>query len=150
MVRIAFIVLALAAGLAGCAGLGAWRDDRAASPSAAIPDRLEPLNRLEPLSGHWQGTIDETAGWFHQGTLALDVTLAPDGTWSGTIGKAKAAGTAEVRGRHLILRGTARSTQDEDAVYLRLTGDDTRRWGETVADFGGRPERASVSLKKTG
>jgi hypothetical protein len=144
MVRISFIVLALAAGLAGCGGLGAWRDDGAASPSAAIADRLE------PLSGHWQGTIDETAGWFHQGALAIDVTLAPDGTWSGTIGKAKAAGTAAVRGRHLILRGTARSAQDEDAVYLRLTGDDARRWGETVADFGGRPERASISLKKTG
>jgi hypothetical protein len=143
MVRVSIVVLALATLLAGCGGLPGARADGAASPSAAIPDRLEPLR------GHWRGTIDETAGWFYQGSTPVDLTLAPDGTWTGTIGKARAVGTAEVRGRHLILRGTARSAQDEDAVYLRLTGDDTRRWGETVADFGGRLERASVSLKKT-
>jgi hypothetical protein len=144
MVRISIIVLGFATLLAGCGGLVGARADGAAWPSAAIPDRLE------PLSGHWQGTIDETAGWFHQGSMAVDLTIARDGTWTGTIGKTPAAGTAEVRGRHLILRGTARSAQEEDAVYLRLTGDDARRWGETVADFGGRPERASVALKKTG
>jgi hypothetical protein len=143
MVRISIIVLALATVLAGCGGRTSAPIDETASPSAAIPDRLA------PLSGHWQGRIDETAGWFHQGSLPVDLTIIPDGTWTGTIGKARASGTAEVRGRHLILRGTARSAQDEDAVYLRLTGDDARRWGETVADFGGRPERASVSLKRT-
>jgi hypothetical protein len=144
MVRVAILVLALATLAAGCGGLPRAGADSAASPSAAIPDRLE------PLSGHWRGTIDETAGWFYQGSTPVDLTIARDGTWTGTIGKARAAGTAEVRGRHLILRGTTRSAQDEDPVYLRLTGDDARRWGETVADFGGRLERASVSLKKTG
>jgi hypothetical protein len=142
MVRIAIIVLVLATSLSGCGRPLASFDD-SASPAAAIPDRLD------RLSGHWQGRIDETAGWFHQGSMPVDLTLVPDGSWTGTIGKSKAAGTTEVRGRHLILRGTARSAHDEDVVYLRLTGDDTRRWGETVADFGGRPERASVALKKT-
>jgi hypothetical protein len=142
MVRVSITVLLFATLLAGCTGLPGSRAD-GASPSAAIPDRRE------SLSGRWRGTIDETAGWFHQGLTPVDLTIAPDGNWTGTIGKARAAGTAEGRGRHLILRGTARSAQDEDVVDLRLTGDDARRWGETVADFGGRLERASVSLKKT-
>jgi hypothetical protein len=142
MVRVSITVLLFATLLAGCTGLPGSRAD-GASPSAAVPDRLA------SLSGRWRGTIDETAGWFHQGSTPVDLTIAPDGTWTGTLGKARAAGRAEVRGRHLILRGTARSAQDEDVVYLRVTGDDARRWGETVADFGGRVERASVSLKKT-
>jgi hypothetical protein len=144
MVRVAILVLALATLVAGCGGLPRAGADSAASPSAAIPDRLE------PLSGHWRGTIDETAGWFHQGSMRVDLTLAPDGTRTGTIGKARAAGIATLKGRHLILTGTARSAREDDAVYLRLTGDDTRRWGETVTEFDGRPERASVALKKTG
>jgi hypothetical protein len=142
MVRISIAALVLAWLLSGCGGLhGARLDD---APSAAIPDRLE------RLSGHWQGRIDETAGWFHQGSLPIDVTIAPDGTWTGTIGKARAAGTVELKGRHLILEGTARSERAVTPVYLRLTGDAGRRWGETVAVFDGREERASVALKKTG
>jgi hypothetical protein len=144
MVRISIIVLVLATTLSGCGGLRTVGADGSALPSAAIPDRLE------RLGGHWQGTIDETAGWFHQGSMRVDLTLAPDGTWTGTIGKARAAGIATLKGRHLILTGTARSAREDDAVYLRLTGDDTRRWGETVTEFDGRPERASVALKKTG
>ena len=35
-----------------------------------------------------------------------------------------------------------------DPVYLILSGDDARRWGETLGRFGGRQERASVGLKK--
>jgi hypothetical protein len=81
--------------------------------------------------------------------VPLDVTLNADGTWTGTIGGAKASGTAQLKGRALVLTGTARSgTGHEDPVYLSLTGDGTRRWGETLARFGDRAERASVSLRK--
>jgi hypothetical protein len=143
MVRISIVVLVLAALLSGCAALPTARHDDAEAPAAAIPDRIE------PVAGRWQGTIAETAGWFNQGLMAVDLTIAPDGTWAGTIGKTKASGTAEFKGRHLILKGTARSERDEDPVYLRLTGDATRRWGETAAEFDDREERASVSLTKT-
>ena len=143
MVKTSIVVLVLAALLSGCAALPTARHDDADAPAAAIPDRIQ------PVAGRWQGTIGETAGWFHQGLMPVDLTIASDGTWTGTIGKAKASGTVELKGRHLILKGTARSERDEDPVYLRLTGDATRRWGETVAEFSGREERASVSLTKT-
>jgi hypothetical protein len=142
MVRISIAALVLAWLLSGCGGLGGARLGDA--PAGAVPDRLE------RLSGHWQGRIDETAGWFHQGSLPIDVTIAPGGTWTGTIGKAQAAGTVELKGRHLILEGSARSERAVTPVYLRLTGDAGRRWGETVAVFDGREERASVALTKTG
>ena len=140
MVRISIVVFVRAALLSGCAALPTARHDDADAPAAAIPDRIQ------LVAGRWQGTIGETAGWFHQGLTPVDLTIASDGTWAGTIGKAKASGT---KGRHLILKGTARSERDEDPVYLRLAGDATRRWGETVAEFNGREERASVSLTKT-
>jgi hypothetical protein len=143
MVRISIVVLVLAALLSGCAALPTARHDDAEAPAAAIPDRIE------PVAGRWQGTIAETAGWFHQGLIPVDLTITPNGTWAGTIGKAGASGTVEFKGRHLILKGTARSERDEDPVYLRLTGDATRRWGETAAEFDDREERASVSLTKT-
>jgi hypothetical protein len=142
MARIAIVVLALAASLSGCAGLRSSTDDT--GPSAAIPDRLE------PLSGRWQGSISETAGWYWQGTRSVDLTIARDGSWQGTIGKSKAAGTVEFKGGDLVLRGTERTERGtEDPVYLRLRGDATRRWGETVTEFNERSERASVSLRKT-
>jgi hypothetical protein len=86
----------------------------------------------------------------YQGTLPVDMTLRPDGTWSGTIGNAEARGTASMRGRRLVLGGTARSsTGHVDPLHLALTGDESRRWGATLGRFAGREERASVSLEKT-
>jgi hypothetical protein len=129
---------------AGCAAAnGRYGDD----PSAAVPEREHP----RPLAGHWQGTISETGGWYHQGSTPLDITIAPDRTWSGTVGKARASGTARFQGEDLVLSGTAHPpTGPEEPVYLRLTGDDTRRWGQTRRDFTGGDTHASVSLRRAG
>jgi len=138
---LAVVALALVCAANGCARVS----DRAAtldSPSAAIPD-------LSAVAGHWQGVVSETAGSKVSGSSPIDVTIAPDGTWRGTIAKAPATGRARVRGDRLVLEGAA-APPDGPArpVYLDLTGDDTRRWGETVANFGGRDDRATVALKR--
>jgi hypothetical protein len=144
MARIAIAVLALAGALASCSLPGVSPRAISSFPSASID------TRLEALSGHWRGTIAETAGWYLQGSAPVDLTIAPDGKWAGTIGKAKATGVVALRGRDVVLTGSARTpTGHEDAVYLRLAGDDTLRWGETLGLFEGRQERASVSLTKT-
>jgi hypothetical protein len=107
-------------------------------------------DQLRSLVGRWQGTLAETGAFYYQGTLPVDVTIRPDGTWSGTIGNAEATGTASMQGRRLVLSGTARSSTGHEApVYLALTGDESRRWGATLGRFAGREERASVSLEKT-
>ena len=78
------------------------------------------------------------------------VVVAQDGTWRGTIGKASAAGTARMRKGRLELTGTARLPDGRhDPVSYVLGGDSTRRWGEAVASFYGRPTHAEISLQKT-
>jgi hypothetical protein len=110
-----------------------------------------PWESLQASAGHWQGGIAETGGWYRQGLTPLDLTIGPDGTWRGKVGQAAASGTARVQGRQLIISGTGRSaTGDEDAVYLRLTGDDAARWGATTADFPGGTTHAIVALQRTG
>jgi hypothetical protein len=141
MARIALAIVVFAGTLAGCTSLSALRGDD--SPlSASIGDRLE------PLAGHWQGMFSETGGWYYQGTVPLDVTINLDGTWTGAIGGSNASGTAKLKGRNVVLEGTARSaTGHEEPVYLSLTGDDARRWGAALARFGEWEEPASVSLR---
>jgi hypothetical protein len=147
MARLAIVAGAIAVMLTGCTGLSTRPAADATAPSAAIPQRLE------SIAGHWQGSFVETGGWYFQASKPLDLTISPSETWTGTIGDARASGTARLSGRLLILRGTARSkTGHEEPVYLSLTGDDTRRWGETRTQFSerdAREERASVSLRKT-
>jgi hypothetical protein len=92
------LAIMLAGLAAGCATTRRAGDD---SASAAVSERLQ------PLGGHWQGVIAETAGWYHQGSAPLDLTIAPDRTWSGTVGKTQASGTARLKGRDLVLSGTA-------------------------------------------
>jgi hypothetical protein len=115
-------------------------DGGSASPGWAPPG----------VAGHWRGTLTETGGWYYLGRIPLDLRIAEDGTWKGTIGTARAAGRASVRGDDVILAGTAIAPGDkEDPVYFRLTGDDARRWGTTLATFPGRePAHAEVSLTK--
>jgi len=135
------VVLALACAASGCARVSD-RAETLNAPSASIPD-------LSPVAGHWQGVVSETAGSLVSGSSPIDVTIAPDGTWRGTIAKAPATGRARVRGDRLVLEGTV-AAPDGPAhpVYLDLRGDDTRRWGETVATFGGRDDRATVALRR--
>lgn len=95
MLKTVFAIL-LASLAAGCATSTKLGDD---DVSAAVTERLK------PLAGHWQGVIGETGGWYTQGSTPLDLTITPDGTWSGTIGKAPALGTARFKGRDLVLRG---------------------------------------------
>ena len=135
-------IILLAAALTGCGSSLVAREDLA----SALPDP-----RVQGLAGHWTGVIVETAGWYRQGRTPLDLSIAPDGTWHGTVGKAQASGIARMRGQQLVLSGTARSaTGDEDPVFLRLKGDDATRWGETTADFPGGDTHASVSLRRAG
>jgi hypothetical protein len=130
--------------LSGCATLPASRADDWTSPSASVGERLQ------RLTGRWQGVISETEGVYWQGSTPLDITLKPDGTWQGTMGDTTASGTVQFRGGgQIVLRGTRRSSSGyEEPVYLRLSGDDTRRWGETRGRFSGRDERAAVSLRR--
>lgn len=132
----------LAVTLMGCAGPMMRPEGDVASPSTTAG---EPLRSL---AGRWRGSLSETAGWYLQGHTALDLTLNPDGTWSGTIGDAPAQGRAEMKRGDLILSGSAYSRGTVDPVYLRLRGDAHRRWGETLGRFGGRQERASVLIER--
>jgi hypothetical protein len=57
VIKIALVVF-LAGMAAACASpLGLRGDEASASPS----------ERVEALTGHWQGIIGETAGWYFQG-----------------------------------------------------------------------------------
>jgi len=140
----------MTASLTGCAS-----DHAANGAAASIPSGRPPLsgtpvaNDLQTLAGHWQGTLSEGSTWYKPGLALLDLTIAPDGTWTGTIGADQASGAARRRGRRLLLTGTVRRENGhEEPVYLDLTGDDTRRWGQTLASFAGRSAPASVSLRK--
>jgi hypothetical protein len=139
MARSLIVVLALVLAAGGCAGTLHTSGDY---PSAAIAD-------VSGLAGHWQGTLYETAGSLVSGSVPIELTIEPDGTWRGTIAKVPASGQAHLRGRRLVLDGTAADPSGPARpVYLDLAGDGTRRWGETVATFGGRDDRASVALKR--
>jgi hypothetical protein len=137
------ISTALAASLAGCAGstMGSGTD----APAASVP------SEAPALAGHWQGSLLEshTPPIYKQGSAAIDLTVAPDGTWIGTIGPDRASGNARWHGKRLLLTGTIRRAGGhEEPVYLDLVGDDTRRWAETHAFFGDRETPASASLRK--
>jgi hypothetical protein len=139
MARRLIITLALALAAGGCAGMSHTAGDQ---PSAAIPD-------VSRLAGHWQGTVYETAGSLVTSSSPIDLTIAPDGTWHGTIAKAPASGRAHLRKGRLLLEGTAAEPDGPvRPVHFDLTGDGSRRWGETMATFGGRDGRASVALKR--
>jgi hypothetical protein len=147
MARIALVMLALvtvALVVAGCAGVQRLIAGDDVTPAASVGAGME------TLAGHWQGSIWETGAHLYQGSTELDVRIADDGRWSGTVGKARAEGTARLteRGR-LVLSGTAHEAGGHAApVYLSLTGDESRRWGGTAAVFAGREANAQVSLQR--
>ena len=148
MVRIPLLMVsaALAASLAGCAGgiNASPVDATSASPTSDVP-------AMRAMAGRWQGSLWEshTPPIYKQGSAAMDLTIAPDGTWTGTIGPDQAFGTARWHGKRLLLTGTLRRAGGhEELVYLDLTGNDTQRWSETRAFFGDRESPASASLKK--
>jgi hypothetical protein len=141
MARNAIVLVALVLAAGGCAGM-ARSSSTADAPSASIAD-------ASGLAGHWQGTVSETAGSLVSSSAPIDLTIAPDGTWRGSIAKAPASGQARLRGGRLLLEGTA-AEPDGPArpVYFDLAGDRTRRWGEAVATFSGRDDRATVALRR--
>lgn len=141
MARNALVLVALVLAAGGCAGMA--RSARTSeAPSASIAD-------VSGLAGHWQGTVSETAGSLVSGSAPIDLTIASDGTWRGTIAKAPASGHARLSRGCLRLDGTAAAPGGPARpVYLDLTGDNTRRWGETVATFSGRDDRATVALRR--
>ena len=141
MVRNAILVAALGLAAAGCAHAFAG-SNVAGEPSASIADTSR-------LTGHWQGTMYETAGSLVSGSSRVDLTIAPDGTWRGTIAKAPATGTVHVRGNRVLLNGTtAAPGGPARPVYLDLKTRNNDMWGETVATFEGRDDRAAVSLDR--
>ena len=144
MVRSTILVgLLLTLTAAGCAGRLARTAGADIAPSASIAS--------ESLAGHWRGELYETGGSLVTGSKPLDLTIAEDGRWRGTIGKAPASGTARLQKGHLVLEGAAAAPNSApQAVYYRLKGDDERRWGETTTIFTGRGARAAVSLERVG
>ena len=138
MARNSMVTAVLAVVLAGCAHASAGSAGVQPEPSASIAE--------SSLAGHWQGTAWETGAHLIQGAAPIDVRLADDGTWRGTIGKAQASGTVRTRGDRVVLDGVAVTPDGTQPVYFDLKGDDQRRWGETVTSFG----RASVTLTRTG
>jgi len=139
MTRTLIIAVALAAAVSGCAT--AWSGDDSIQPSAAVTEALQ------PVTGHWQGTLWETAGFFTQGQAALDIRLGEDGRWSGTIGRASATGIARMQHGWLVLSGTATAPNGQrQVIFYELKGDANRRWGEVVTSF--LTQHASVSLRR--
>jgi hypothetical protein len=146
MVRIPLLMVstALAASLAGCAG--AVNPGPLDSPSASPRSSEEAA-----IAGHWQGSLWESHAppIYKQGSAAMDLTIAPDGTWTGTIGPDPGTGVVRWHGNRLLLTGTIRRAGGhEEPVYLDLTGNHTTRWGETHAFFGDRETPASATLRK--
>jgi hypothetical protein len=141
MARNAIVVVALAAlAAAGCARAG---HAMSVEPSASIG------NTLADLAGHWQGSVWETGAHLVQGSAPVDLRLADDGTWRGTIGKMSASGTAAVRKGTLVLAGTATTHEGQSQpVYYMLKGGPNRRWGETETTFSGREGHGEVDLSK--
>src|SRR5262245_60833822 len=145
MVRIPFSMVsaALAASLAGCAGV--VNTSHLDAPSASPP------SEAPAVVGRWQGSLWEshTPPIYKQGSAPMDLTIAPDGKWTGKIGPDPASGVARWHSKRLLLTGTIRRAGGhEEPVYLDLAGDDSRRWGETHAFFGDRETPASASLHK--
>ena len=139
MARTLIIAVALAAAVSGCAT--AWSGDDSIQPSAAVTEALQ------PVAGHWQGTLWEIAGFFTQGQAALDIRLGEDGRWSGTIGRASATGIARMQHGWLVLSGTATAPNGQrQVIFYELKGDANRRWGEVVTSF--LTQHASVSLRR--
>jgi hypothetical protein len=140
MARNAVLLALLVFAVAGCVGRAAHIGaDTAPSASVAGAD----------LAGHWRGDLYETAGTLVTGSQRVDVTIAEDGTWRGTIGKATASGAARMKGDRLVISGSAQAPDGgRDPVYFSLTGDEHRRWGVTTTTFSGRDARATVSLER--
>jgi hypothetical protein len=136
MARHAVLLILLALVAAGCATHA--RSAASDAPSASVAPST--------LAGHWQGDVNETGSVLVIRTWPLDLTIAEDGSWRGTIGKATASGTVRTRGDRVVLDGVAVTPDGTQPVYFDLKGDDRRRWGETVTTFG----RASVALTRTG
>ena len=142
MARNAILAVAVMLAVAGPAQAAARRAALDAQPGAPVP-------ALASLAGHWHGEAWETGAHLIQGRAPIDIHLADDGTWSGTIGKGSASGTARLRNGRLLLSGISRMADGRhDVVSYSLKGDSTRRWGEPVATFSGRPTHAEVSLRK--
>lgn len=142
MARTAILLTLLVLAVGGCAGRAApVGADTAPSASVAEAD----------LTGHWRGTLYETAGTLATGSQPVDITIAEDGTWRGTIGKAAASGAARIKGERLVISGGVQGADGRrQAVYFTLTGDEHRRWGTTTTTFSGRAARATVSLERGG
>jgi hypothetical protein len=142
MAKNAIVCVALALAVGGCAGMS--RSARTAdSPSASVAD-------VSSIAGHWQGSIYETGGSLVSGSTPVDLTIAPDGTWRGTLGKSVAEGRARLRGSRVVLQGTA-AAPDGPArpVYLDLRNNGQDLWGQTVATFSGHQDRGAVALGRT-
>lgn len=141
MAKNAIVCAALALVVGGCAGMSRSAGT-ADSPSASVAD-------LSSIAGRWQGTIYETGGSLVSGSTPLDLTIAPDGTWRGTLGKSVAEGRARRRGSRVVLQGTAAAPEGPARpVYLDLRSNGADLWGQTVATFSGRDDRASVALER--
>jgi len=142
MVKNAIVCVALTLIVGGCAGMSRPAGT-ADSPSASVAD-------LSSIAGRWQGSIDETAGSLVSGSTPVDLTITPDGAWRGTFGKSVAEGRAQLRGNRVLLQGTATEPNGPARpVYLNLRNNRAGLRGETVATFGGRDDRAAVSLDRT-
>jgi len=143
MAKVAVVMLALVT----CLGLGACASARrstdAGSPSASIGPGIE------AYAGRWQGTLWETGSHLYQGSSTMEVQLAEDGTWKGRIGAAPASGTARLQGNRLVVTGTAGAPDGPQLpVYVSLTGDEQRRWGEMAVIVAGRRAPASIELHR--
>jgi hypothetical protein len=136
-----------AVGLLACPGLAACASTRDASDAGWPAASIGP--GIEGYAGRWHGSMWETGGSLYQGSSTLEVVLAADGTWKGRVGAAPASGTARLAGDRLVVSGTTGPLGGPQLpIYVDLTGDAQRRWGEIAATFGGRRAPASVELRR--
>ena len=134
MVRIPLLVSSavLAASLTGCAG------------HVAVTSEA-------PLAGHWRGSVWESNNppIVKQGAADIDIAIAPDATWRGTIGPNQASGIVRQHGGRVLLIGSVRDASGHaERVYFDLAGSGAHRWTETPFTFSGRESPATVSLHK--
>jgi hypothetical protein len=107
------------------------------------------------LGGVWEGVVWEAPASFYQGWDRVRLVVADGGTWTGTVGAARAAGVLTVVRGQVVLDGAFASAHAPPATGGRLryalVADGPDRlvlYGPTQTAFGGRTAAALVSLER--
>ena len=123
--RTAIVVLAAILALGGCA-TGASNDAAGAASPAPAPD----------LVGTWRGTAFAVPGSNYGVSTPVELTIAPDGSWSWSKrGQRQAAGRGRIHRDLVLVEEAGAGTRNIQAMSLKRRGD--HLWGVSPAFIPG-------------